>query len=244
LDRLTVAWFRRSGMAGIAGFIAYAIGDVLLLGNTATAVAFPYLTKYADNLLVRRSAAFVASSTARLGAGAVVGLVGGPLILAGVWHIFQACKPGGTRWSVPPFLLLFVSFTAAPFIHGSFFYVAEILKTASQADGPAQTALLALATRAGVLLLVAYGVAVVPGLIGFVWLTTAIARGKAMYPRWVALANPVACVVVAALLARALPQPLARWLSGAGLSLGFMGFFALSTIVLWNPPLSRAADAQ
>jgi hypothetical protein len=32
-------------MAGIAGGIAYAIGDVLLLGSTATAAAFPYLTK-------------------------------------------------------------------------------------------------------------------------------------------------------------------------------------------------------
>ena len=235
MDRQALAWLRWSGIAGIAGSVAYAIGDVLLLGNSATVAQFPHLATHGDNLLVRRSAMFLASSTERLAAGALVGVFGAPLFLAGIWHIFQASKPGGTRWSLPPFWLLFAATSAAPFIHGSFFYVAEILKTIGQVDESAQAALIALATRTALWLFVAYGVVAVAAVVGFAWLTTAIARGKTLYPRWVAFANPLVCMLLAALVDRLLlPQPLARWLSGAALSLGFLAFYALSTTVLWS----------
>jgi hypothetical protein len=128
---------------------------------------------------------FLASSTERLAAGGLAGVFSTPLYLAGIWHIFEASKPGGTRWSFPPFLPLVTAFSIAPFVHGSFFYVAEILKTVGQVDQSAQPAVVALATRARLWLFIAYGVLAVPALIGFVWLTIAIARGKTLYPRWV-----------------------------------------------------------
>jgi hypothetical protein len=238
LDEHTRAWLRGSGIAGIAGTAAYALGDVLLIGNTATAAEFPHLAQYVDHLLVRRSALFLASSTERLAAGALVGVFATPLFLAGIGHIFLASRPGGTRWSLPPFVLMFTGVSMAPFVHGSFFYVAEILKTIRQVDPPAQVALIALATRTTFWLFVAYGVLAVPALIGFAWLTIAIARGKTLYPRWVAFANPIVCMLAAVLVDRVLPRPFAVWLSGAGLSLGMLAFFALSTAVLWSPPFS------
>ena len=238
MDQQTVAWLRWSGIAGIAAAAAYTVGDTLLIGNTATAAEFPHLAQYGDNLLVRRSAVFLASSTERLAAGALVGVFATPLYLAGLWHIFQASKPGGTRWSLPPFLLMVTGISIAAFVHGSFFYVAEILKTIGQVDAPAQAALIALATRTTRWLFIAYGVVAVPTLIGFAWLTTAMARGKTLYPRWVAFANPIVCMLAGVLVDRVVPQPLALWLSGAGLSIGMLAFFALSTAVLWSPPLS------
>ena len=238
MDRQTLAWLRWSGIAGIAGSVGYAIGDVLLIGNSATAAEFPHLAGHVDNLLVQRSAVFLASSTERLAAGALVGVFSTPLYLAGIWHIFQASKPGGLRWSVPPFLLLVTAMSTAPFVHGSFFYVAEILKTVGQVDSASQTTLIALATRTTMWLFIAYGVLAVPALIGFAWLTIAIARGKTLYPRWVAFANPLVCMLAASLIHRVLPQPFAVLLSGAGLSLGMLAFFALSTAVLWSSPIS------
>ena len=238
LDRQTVAWLRWSGIAGIAGSVGYMIGDALLLGNSATVSEFPHLATYLDNRLVQRGAVFLASSTERLAAGGLVGVFSTPLYLAGIWHIFEASKPGGTRWSLPPFLLLVTAFSIAPFVHGSFFYVAEILKTVGQVDQSAQPVLVALATSATLWLFIAYGVLAVPALVGFVWLTVAIARGKTLYPRWVAFANPLVCMLGGSLLHRVLPQPLKLLLSGAGLSLGMLAYFALSTAVLWSPPLS------
>jgi hypothetical protein len=173
-----------------------------------------------------------------IGGRGLAGVFSTPLYLAGVWHIFEASKPGGTRWSLPPFLLLVTAFSIAPFVHGSFFYVAEILKTIGRVDPSAQPVLVALATRATVWLFVAYGVLAVLASVGFVWLTAAIARGKTLYPRWVALANPLVCMLAALLIDRVLPQPFELLLAGAGLSLGMLAFFALSTAVLWNSPLS------
>jgi hypothetical protein len=189
---------------------------------------------------------FLASSTERLAAGGLVGVFSTPLYLAGIWHIFEASKPGGTRWSLPPFLLLVTAFSIAPFVHGSFFYVAEILKTVGQVDQSAQPVLVALATSATLWLFVAYGVLAVTALVGFVWLTVAIARGKTLYPRWVAFANPLVCMLACSLLHRVLPQPLKLLLSGAGLSLGMLAYFALSTAVLWSPALSppRSSPGQ
>ena len=238
MDRKTLERLRWWGIAGIAGGVGYLIGDVLLLGNRAIPAQFPHLATYVDNRLIQRGAVFLASSTERLAAGGLVGVFSTPLYLAGIWHIFEASRPGGTRWSLPPFLLLIIAFSIAPFVHGSFFYVAEILKTVGQVDPPAQPILVALATRATFWLFVAYGVLVVLASVGFTWLTVAIARGRTLYPRWVALANPLVCMLAAVLIDRVLPQPLELLLAGAGLSLGMLAFFALSTVVLWSSPLS------
>jgi hypothetical protein len=237
VDRTTLAWLRWSGIAGIAGGVGYLIGDVLLLGNTATPAQFPLLTTYADNRLIQRSAMFLASSTERLAAGGLAGVFSTPLYLAGACHIFEASKPGGTRWSLPPFVLLITAFSIAPFVHGSFFYLAEILKTAGQVDLPAQPVLVVLATRVTVWLYVAYGVLALLAAVGFAWLTVAIARGKTLYPRWVALANPLVCLLAGVLIDLVLPQPVKQLLAGAGLSLGLIAFYALSNAVLWNSPL-------
>jgi hypothetical protein len=137
-----------------------------------------------------------------------------------------------------PYTLLVTAFSIAPFVHGSFFYVAEILKTVGQVDPSAQPVLVTLATRATVGLFIAYGVFAVLASVGFAWLTVAIARGKTLYPRWVALANPLVCMLAGLLIDRVLPQPFKRLLAGAGLSLGLLVFFALSTAVLWSSPLS------
>jgi hypothetical protein len=130
------------------------------------------------------------------------------------------------------------AFSIAPFVHGSFFYVAEILKTVGQVDPSAQPVLVTLATRAAVCLFIAYGVFAVLASVGFTWFTIAIARRRTLYPRWVVLANPLVCMVGGSLIDRMLPQPFKLLLAGAGLSLGMLVFFWLSTVVLWNSPLS------
>ena len=48
-------------------------------------------------------------------------------------------------------------------------------------------------------------------------------------------------MLACSLIDRVLPQPFKLLLAGAGLSLGMLVFFALSTAVLWNSPLLGAA---
>lgn len=228
------ALLRWTGLAGILAAAAWTLGDALLLGNRATAAEFPHLAVYAGNRLVQRSALFLASSTERLAAGALVGVFTTPLYLAGIWHLYEASKSAGARWSAPPFWLLVTGYSIAPFVHGSFFYLAEILKVIPAVDAAAQAALIELATRLTRWLFVAYAVLALPVVAGFAWLTAAIARGSTLYPRWLALANPIVCMIGGSLADRVLPEPLSTWLAGAGLNLGMLAFFSLSTALLWR----------
>ena len=80
-------------------------------------------------------------------------------------------------------------------------------------DPSAQAVLVTLATRGTVELFIAYGVFAVLASVGFAWLTVAIACGKTLYPRWVALANPLVCMLASLLIDRVLPQPFKRLLA-------------------------------
>jgi hypothetical protein len=160
--------------------------------------------------------------------------------LASVWHIYLALRPAGAWSSVGPALLLAAGYSIAPFVHGSFYYIAEMVKLLPVLDTPAQTLVLEAATRATTVLFGTYAVLVLVTLAGFVWMTVTMARGRSLYPRWVAITNPIVLIVIGSLLDWVLPDPLARWLEGAGLNLEMLFFFTLSLALLWN---ERAASS-
>ena len=132
--------------------------------------------------------------------------------------------------------MLGVGYVYAPFVHGSFYYVAEMVKLLPVVDAAAQTAVLETATRATTVLFGTYFVLAAVTIAGFVWMIVTVARGRSRYPRWVAIANPILMVVIGSLISRVLPSPLSIWLDGAGLNLGLLFFMVLSTRLLWNEP--------
>lgn len=237
---------RLTGLAGILASICWTVGDALLLGNIATAEQYPILAKYAGGAdfasqIVQSGAQFFGSSPERLAAGALVAVLTTPLYLAGTWHIYLALKPAGKWSALGPLLLLFASYCFAPFVHGSFYYLAEMIKLLPNLDPPAQAQVIEAATRSATVLFGTYAVLVVFTLVGFVWMIITVARGGSLYPRWVAITNPILFMVIGSFLDRILPYPLSLWLEGAGLNLGMLFFFTLSLIVLWkkNPPSAQ-----
>jgi len=186
---------------------------------------------------------FFPSSPQRLAAGALIAVLTTPLYLAATWHIYLALKPAGKWPSLGPLLLLGIGYVYAPFVHGSFYYVAEMVKLLPVVDPSAQSAVLATATRATTVLFGTYFVLAAVTLAGFVWMIVTVARGRSRYPRWVAVANPIVMIVIGSLLSRVLPPPFSIWLDGAGLNLGMFFFMALSTKLLWHEPgLGRARE--
>lgn len=229
---------RLTGIAGIVAAICWTIGDVLLLGTRATVQDYPILAKYAGSdfasQVVQSGVQFFAASPERLMAGALVAVLTTPLYLASVWHIYLALRPAGKWPSVGPGLLLATGYSIAPFVHGSFYYIAEMVKLLPVLDVPAQTHVLDAATRATAVLFGTYAVLVLVTLAGFVWTTVTMAQGRSLYPRWAAIANPITLMVIGSFLDWVLPDPLSRWLEGAGLNLGMLFFFSLSLALLWN----------
>jgi hypothetical protein len=230
---------RATGLAGIAAAVAWTLGDALLLGTRANPNDYPVLATYASESglraqVVQAGIQFFPSSPPRLAAGALVAVLTTPLYLAATWHIYLALKPAG-RWpSLGPALLLGIGYVYAPFVHGSFYYVAEMVRLLPVVDAPAQAAVLETATRATTVLFGTYFVLAAVTLAGFVWMIVTVSRGRSRYPRWIAIANPIAMIVIGSLLSRVLPSPLSIWLDGAGLNLGMLFFMALSTTLLWH----------
>lgn len=144
---------RLTGIAGIVAALCWTLGDALLLGAKATADDYPILLKYAGSggfasQVVQSGVQFFGSSPERLAAGALIPVLTTPLYLASVWHIYLALRPAGKWPSVGPLLLLGAGYSFAPFVHGSFYYIAELVKLLPVVDEPAQTHVLEAATRA------------------------------------------------------------------------------------------------
>src|SRR5262245_26682302 len=233
--------FRATGLAGIAAAVAWTLGDALLLGARANPDDYPVLATYADasglsGQVVQAGIQFFPSSPQRLAAGALIAVLTTPLYLAATWHIYLALKPAGKWPSLGPFLLLGIGYVYAPFVHGSFYYVAEMVKLLPVVEPTAQAAVLETATRATTVLFGTYFVLAVVTLAGFVWMIVTVARGRSRYPRWIAIANPILMIVIGSLISRVLPPPFSIWLDGAGLNLGLLFFMTLSTTLLWREP--------
>jgi hypothetical protein len=109
-----------------------------------------------------------------------------------------------------------------------------MVKMLPQVDTAAQVVILETATRATTVLFGSYGVLALLTIAGFVWMIVTVARGKSLYPRWVAVVNPIVLMVIGSVLDKVLPYPLSLWLEGAGLNLGMLFFFTLSLVLLWK----------
>jgi hypothetical protein len=240
---------RATGLAGIVAAIAWTLGDALLLGARANPGDYPILTTYAGASglkaqVVQAGIQFFSSSPYRLAAGALVAVLTTPLYLAATWHIYQALKPAGKWPSFGPLLLLGIGYVYAPFVHGSFYYIAEMVKLLPELEPPAQAAVLETATRATAVLFGTYFILAAVTIAGFIWMIVTVARGRSRYPRWVAIANPIVMIVIGSLLSRILPPPSSIWLDGAGLNLGMLLFMTLSTTLLWREPRERSATTS
>lgn len=234
MDSNALKYLRLAGVAGIIAAIAWTAGDVLLLGAKASPAQYPILAQYAAASWVDVATATVGLPFERLAAGALVAVFTTPLYLASSWHLYWAIKPAGRWLALPSFVLLFIGWALAPFAHGSFYYLGETYKLLASVDAATQPQVLAMADRFNTVITIEYGTLAVITLVGFLWFTAALVRGRTLYPRWVAFANPIVLILIGAFSDQVLPQPVATWIGGAGLNLGMLMWFTLSTVLLWN----------
>ena len=222
---------RAAGVAGVVASGCWLLGDVLLLGAPRTRGVHPLLRAHPE--LDAWIGSMLAPSVDQLMWGALAGVLTTPLYLLAVWHLYRGLRPAGKRVALPPVLLLGASWCLAPFIHGSFFYLAEVYRAAGSLDGPAAERLLLMAEDFGLAIEIAYWVYGALVGIATLWMAALIVRGETHYPRWGVLAAPgfglLAGMLVCALLA-------GTPLQGAGLSVGHLMAFGLSTTLLWRAP--------
>jgi hypothetical protein len=79
----------------------------------------------------------------------------------------------------------------------------------------------------------AYNLGAVPGYFGAVVLMALVLLGKTWYPRWTALSNPAALILLSPLADRA-PAPFGSVLSGGFTNLSIATFFLVSVCTTWT----------
>ncbi len=82
--------------------------------------------------------------------------------------------------------------------------------------------------------MVVYAPVLLAALVGWTWVSVAIARGRTLYPRWMAVLNPIALLFLFLLLGSSIPGFLGLALRAASTNLGGVIFFSVSTWILWK----------
>lgn len=237
------AAIRISGLAGIAGALCWTLGDALIVGGNATPADYPLLMKdYADRIAFGALAETLSSSEPRLAFGALIANVAIPLYLLGSWHLYRGIRPGGRTLAAVVFALLVCGNAWSPLGHAAFYFIAMVYKTVMLVPEAAHGALLDLGAQFHRVLMIAWLLPVVTLAVATLLLAVAIVRGGTSYPRWAAaVLNPVSLMAIGVALPYALPDPLGTWLHGAGINIGWLFAYILSTVLLWRARNSQPA---
>lgn len=228
---------RAAGFAGALASVAYAAGDVLLLGRKAEPDRHPAVADL--DRPHRPVLSMVPSSTNRLTAGALAGIYASPLHLAAVWHVHQGHAPAGPHRALPPSLIMAGAWTYASFIHGSYLYTGQTYKDLEElADDPrARERLLATAKAYERATGAAYAPFLAAVVVASGLIIDTVRRGQTAYPRWAGpLVAPLVPIAAATALTatHVLPGPARHALQGAGISLGTLISASASTALLWR----------
>jgi hypothetical protein len=203
---------------GIVGLAALIVADLLLVWTPER------------NLDPFRAAE--GKTDRRVVAGALLGNIAIPFVLAGVASLWVGLAPAAWWLSVPPLLLAAFAYVIGAGFHAAAgFYLVAIRET--PATGRAQSPMLKVMARMFGPLRALLWMSIFASSI---WLFAAIVSGDTQYPRWVAAISPLPCVLVFRVLTRVGPPALAGALVPAGGNLAMMIFLIVSRVVLPAAP--------
>jgi hypothetical protein len=167
-------------------------------------------------------------------AGHLLGVFAIPLYGFGYWGVSRGIAASHPRAARFVFVTGALGGAYGGVVHGITGVAGQLERAAGAAPGDP----LAFVARLGAFLVplwIGLAVAIAAGSLVF---AVAIARGHSAFPRWMAFANPLALVLLAALLGA--PTPIGRaLLVPAAPNLGHVWFFALAGIALGGRDLRR-----
>jgi hypothetical protein len=227
-----VALLQVAGIVGMVGTALYAAGDVLLLAPSAAAHGErrPLPVDVSNDRIMRRRAALLEELARlpywRLQWGALLGVLGAPLTVAGLWLFYRSVSPAGPWLALPPTMLLLAAAVTGPFVHGSFAFVGQTVQALFAVDEAHRPMFAAMVRRQIVTIMICYGPLILAVIVASAWATLAVLTGRTRLPTWVAGVNPVTMTIAWLLLKMILPQRVGALLQGAGFSIAYFVWFA------------------
>ena len=224
--------FRITGLLALLGALLYAVGDVLLLASKASLDQYPKLKPFAK--LLSDAEKMVVLPANRMIAGALLGVFATPLVLAGIWQVYQGLNGADESLTLLTGLLFAVALVIGAFVHGTFYYMGEYVQALNKVEDSSQPVIAGMIERHRKVLIMTYAPVVLFILIASILFSVLVASGRTAFPVWMAAINPVTMTIAWLLVKRSLPQFVRDWTEGAGFNIAFLVFFACTTATLWN----------
>jgi hypothetical protein len=223
---------RITGLLALLGAFLYAVGDVLLLASKASLDHYPRLKPFAK--LLSDAEKMVALPPDRMIWGALLGVFATPLVLAGIWQVYQGLNGASQSLPFVTALLFAVASVIGAFVHGTFYYMGEYVQALNNVEDGSQPVIAAMIARHRKVLIITYAPVLILILIASILFSILVASGQTAFPVWMAAVNPVTMTIAWLLVKRLLPQFVRDWTEGAGFNIAYLAFFACTTITLWN----------
>lgn len=224
--------FRITGLLALLGALLYAAGDVLLLASKASLDQYPKLKPFAK--LLSDAEKMVVLPANRMIAGALLGVFATPLVLAGIWQVYQGLNGADESLTLLTGLLFAVALVIGAFVHGTFYYMGEYVQALNKVEDSSQPVIAGMIERHRKVLIITYAPVLLFILIASILFSVLVVSGRTAFPVWMAAINPVTMTIAWVLIKRILPQFVRDWTEGAGFNIAFLVFFACTTATLWN----------
>ena len=223
---------RVTGLLALLGALLYAVGDVLLLASKASLDQYPKLKPFAK--LLSDAEKMVVLPANRMIAGALLGVFATPLVLAGIWQVYQGLNGADESLTLLTGLLFAVALVIGAFVHGTFYYMGEYVQALNKVEDSSQPVIADMIERHRKVLIMTYAPVLLFILIASILFSVLVVSGRTAFPVWMAAINPVTMTIAWVLIKRILPQFVRDWTEGAGFNIAFLVFFACTTATLWN----------
>ena len=231
MEELT-SLLRITGLIALAGTLLYAIGDVLLLASKVNPDEYPKLKPFLK--LLDDAEKMVVLSPQRMTWGALLGVFGTPLVLAGYWQIYQGLTGANGSLVLTTVILFVCASVIGAFVHGTFYYLGEYVLALNKVDEQSQGVVADMLKRHRKLLIISYAPVMIMIVIASILFSVLVASQKTAFPSWMVVVNPLTLIIAWLVLKRILPKFIRDWTEGAGFNIGFFAFFAFTTYLLWN----------
>jgi hypothetical protein len=223
---------RLTGLLALLGALLYAIGDVLLLASQASLDNYPKLKPFGK--LLSDAEKMVVLPPNRMIWGALLGVFATPLVLAGIWQVYQGLHGANESLTLITGLLFATSSVIGAFVHGTFYYMGEYVQALNKVTADSQPVIAEMIARHRKVLVISYAPVLILILTASILFSILVASGRTAFPVWMAAINPVTMTITWFVVKRILPQAVRVWTEGAGFNIAYLAFFACTTATLWN----------
>ncbi|HEX2944506.1 MAG TPA: DUF6796 family protein [Clostridia bacterium] len=214
---------RLLGLIGIIGVILTIASDLVLLGRPDTGYSFFELG----------TSSMAGIEKWRITTGTFAGVFMLPFQMAGLISLYHGLRPSG---KVLPTAMLLISAHALMMgvaFHGSYAFIASGWKL-FDAAGPGNKAVSGLISDFDFYWKLIIGIMVSELIISSALFILLVLKGKTLYPKWMAVFNPLCVTALMSLVILVIPSPVGGFVGPTVLNLSTLIFFVLSTALIYK----------